>query len=369
MVIFNVFVAAAVILTSVILSVFLNMHGRSSVADENLNMARTASWLMLLNSVLIGADLAAGGDMAERLQLDMAVIIVPVFILTFSLWRGEERLRLALYSAALELVLIAVYLMMALDVLMIPSSGLFSYLSLAVVAAYGMMFMAAIWIRASEVRTMVRSGSVWNYLLLLVDSFNLAAYFLTVIAGYMLYSIFSTGWFLSLAALMMLVQMSVMAVRMLSDSAFVFRRRLERRIVESMKIAYVALPTDGTRKDYIYHDIYDRLLDYFEKNMPYLDSSLSINDLTKEVYSNKQYISRAIGRFTGRNFRQFVNYYRVQHSVSLFSANPELKVSELAERSGFNSVVSYNTAFKLFMNENPSDWCRKERYNIRNRKK
>ena len=52
-------------------------------------------------------------------------------------------------------------------------------------------------------------------------------------------------------------------------------------------------------------------------------------------------------------------------------ATPEMvqAVNELAEMSGFNSVVSYNMAFRLFMNENPSDWCRKERQKIRKKKK
>jgi hypothetical protein len=31
---------------------------------------------------------------------------------------------------------------------------------------------------------------------------------------------------------------------------------------------------------------------------------------------------------------------------------------------GFNTIVSYNMAFKLFMGENPSDWCRKEKIRI-----
>ena len=39
----------------------------------------------------------------------------------------------------------------------------------------------------------------------------------------------------------------------------------------------------------------------------------------------------------------------------------QLKVTELASLSGFNSLVSFSMAFRLYMNENPSDWIRKER--------
>ena len=102
---------------------------------------------------------------------------------------------------------------------------------------------------------------------------------------------------------------------------------------------------------------------------PYLDGNLTINDVVKVVYSNKVYISKAICHYTGRNFRQFLNYYRVAYSMDLFRENPEFKVSELAEKSGFNTVVSYTMAFRLFMNETPSEWCRKERSKILKQKK
>ena len=102
---------------------------------------------------------------------------------------------------------------------------------------------------------------------------------------------------------------------------------------------------------------------------PYLDGNLTINDVVKVVYSNKVYISKAICHYTGRNFRQFLNYYRVAYSMDLFRENPEFKVSELAEKSGFNTVVSYKMAFRLFMNETPSEWCRKERSKILKQKK
>ena len=108
-------------------------------------------------------------------------------------------------------------------------------------------------------------------------------------------------------------------------------------------------------------EIFDRVVDYFESDLPYLRGNLVIEDLVKVVYANKLYISRAIGRCAGRNFCQFVNYYRVRHSVDVFRQNPDLKVIELAGQCGFNSVVSFTMAFKLYMNENPSDWIRKER--------
>ena len=118
-------------------------------------------------------------------------------------------------------------------------------------------------------------------------------------------------------------------------------------VIRGLLVCSVDLSTDLGKKIYLYVII--------------LKSDLIIDDLVKVVFSNKLYISRAISQITGRNFCQFVNYYRIMYSVETFRANPELKVTELASLSGFNSLVSFSMAFRLYMNENPSDWIRKER--------
>ena len=53
----------------------------------------------------------------------------------------------------------------------------------------------------------------------------------------------------------------------------------------------------------------------------------------------------------------------------LYDMNTDLKVHELASRSGFNSAVSFGMAFKLYMGEKPGDWCRRERYRMDKLKK
>jgi len=128
-----------------------------------------------------------------------------------------------------------------------------------------------------------------------------------------------------------------------------------------MKISRLEVPNDSSRKDAVYKDVYDRIVAYFESEKPYLNSELTINDVVSVVYSNKVYISRAISQYTGRNFCQFVNYYRIMFAVETFRQNDELRISDLANLCGFNSVVSFNMAFRLFMKENPSDWCRREK--------
>lgn len=114
------------------------------------------------------------------------------------------------------------------------------------------------------------------------------------------------------------------------------------------------LPDDDS-----YYEIYKRLTCYFEEEKPYLNPKITMLDAARSIYTNKAYVSKAVNLCTGRNFCQFVNYYRIKYSVELFMSDPTLKVSSLARRSGFNSVPTFNVAFRLYMNDTPKEWCRK----------
>lgn len=123
--------------------------------------------------------------------------------------------------------------------------------------------------------------------------------------------------------------------------------------------------TDGTAvADSGYAATYERLNSLFEEKKPYLDSDLTISDVAKELYTNKLYVSKSISMCAGKNFCQYVNYHRVKYSVGLFRSDPHLKVSQLAEMSGFHTVASFNMAFKLFIGESPSEWCRRQRFPV-----
>ncbi len=212
-----------------------------------------------------------------------------------------------------------------------------------------------------DVKSIMTNGAVWAVVCLTVD----VTYLCFIIFAVALVQMDSPA----MGIMQLCTVMCAVGIRIRTDSKFVIWQKQERLIVESMRVTSVSSAVDASRIDDIYKDLYERIVAYFETEKPFLDNELTINMLVKGMYSNKLYISRAISQFTGRNFCQFVNYYRVMHSMESFRGNPELKVHELATMSGFNSVVSYNMAFRLFMGENPSEWCRKEKSRIIKAKK
>jgi len=92
--------------------------------------------------------------------------------------------------------------------------------------------------------------------------------------------------------------------------------------------------------------VYSRLLDAMENKRMYLDPSLSLLDVSREVYCNKTYLSRVVNKYSGANFCNFVNSYRIKYAQGLMQKDNHLKVKEVAGMSGFMNIVSFNIAFK-----------------------
>ena len=114
--------------------------------------------------------------------------------------------------------------------------------------------------------------------------------------------------------------------------------------------------------------LYDRCCRYMAERKPFLVEAFSLNDLSAALFTNKVYLSKAINYYSGRNFRGYVNYYRVMYSMELFRNNKALTVSQLGSLAGFRSGNTFNAAFKAVMQESPSTWCARLRKKNRDNK-
>lgn len=149
-------------------------------------------------------------------------------------------------------------------------------------------------------------------------------------------------------------------LRMKTDRVFVIDRKKEGELQEMLEVC-ANESREAFKVDQTYRAIYDRVVIYFEKEKPYLDADLNALEVARKTFCNKLYLSRAINLYTGRNYCQYVNYYRIRHAVKLFEEDDTLKVHQWAEQCGFRTVASFSMAFKLYMNESPGEWCRRRR--------
>ena len=351
-----------------VFQMFRNRRNSGYVDVRSIAMPR----LFYALSAMFCCGMACGNLDPARLLYDSMIAVTSVTPLVTSI-RPAGRLPLCCFNIPLIIpVMTACYLLSAFSVVKLPGTSSFMALSVLVAIFSSGSFVWMIWRKLRDVKSVMKSGNSWSFVNLCVDFIYVLSPMMVLILLYMLQTTFPAVFIYALpaSAVLLILEVIAVAVRISYDSAFVILHEHERVIVESMKIAHMDVPSSSDPKgDSMYKELYDRVVLYFDLSKPYLDGNLTINDVVKEVYSNKVYISKAIFHYTGRNFRQFVNYYRVIYSMDLFRANLEFKVAELAEKSGFNTMVSYTMAFRLFMNETPSEWCRRERAKILKKKK
>ncbi len=120
----------------------------------------------------------------------------------------------------------------------------------------------------------------------------------------------------------------------------------------------VTLPDGIPEEERRMRVLYKRILLFMEEERPYLDADYDMNRLAHDLYSNKLYLSKTINLLSGRNFRQFINRYRILYAVEIMKKDPRQKLMDVSEQSGFHTVVSFNMAFKINLGKTPSDWIR-----------
>lgn len=363
----EIFIAAILIMMSLSLATF-QLIRNTKYRELAERRQRLMSVVLYVNAGLLLLDLSAGGSgLGTRFLLDMMLTVIAVSLLSSSLWTTSQARPVVLSVIGLQALLSMYHILCISSLSTLPGSQFFRVSAIISALVYVFLFLWGIWMRLREVRSVMQSGTVWGALTFAVDAF----YVLVVITEFMIavHADSADSFLLEMMTILIAGAVAGYAIRIACDNVFVLLQRHERRIVESMKISPVEVAGICQREDDIYKDIYDRVLEHFEKDKPFLNGNLTINDVVGVVFTNKLYISRAISQYTGRNFCQFVNYHRIMYSVACFRENSELKVAELWPMCGFNSIVSYNMAFRLFMGENPSDWCRKEKIRLSRKEK
>ncbi|MCS3871368.1 AraC-like DNA-binding protein [Chryseobacterium ginsenosidimutans] len=100
------------------------------------------------------------------------------------------------------------------------------------------------------------------------------------------------------------------------------------------------------------------LKEFMIEKEPYLDSSLTIQDLSEQVKIPVKDLSTLINLYMDKHFFDFVNEYRIEKAMQILrdSSQKELTVLEILYHVGFNSKSSFNTSFKKYTGKTPTDY-------------
>ncbi|WP_243636296.1 helix-turn-helix domain-containing protein [Flavobacterium aquariorum] len=119
----------------------------------------------------------------------------------------------------------------------------------------------------------------------------------------------------------------------------------EKELLETPKSAEIALQIELVKK-------------YVLENEPFLEPSLTIQDLAKQVNIPVRDLSVLINHHMNQHFFDFINEYRIQKAMQILKSpsKSKLTVLEILYEVGFNSKSSFNTAFKKYTNQTPTEF-------------
>jgi AraC-like DNA-binding protein len=103
-----------------------------------------------------------------------------------------------------------------------------------------------------------------------------------------------------------------------------------------------------------------QLLDLMEKQQPYTNSELTLNQLAEMLSISSHNLSEIINTRLQQNFFDFVNAYRLEKVKKdlVDPAKSHLTLLAIAFEAGFNSKSSFNLIFKKQTNMTPSEYRR-----------
>lgn len=99
-----------------------------------------------------------------------------------------------------------------------------------------------------------------------------------------------------------------------------------------------------------------RLKNYMIEKKPFLNSSLTIQEVSGEIEITVRELSLLINHQLGQHFYDFVNTYRIENAMDILKDETKSKVTvlEILYEVGFNSKSSFNTAFKKHTGTTPT---------------
>lgn len=99
------------------------------------------------------------------------------------------------------------------------------------------------------------------------------------------------------------------------------------------------------------------LLQYIEQNF---NQSININDAAKMINVSPSHFCRLFKRITGKTLIEYVNVLRIYKAESLLM-EPNLTVTEIAEKIGFGSLAYFGRVFRDIKNISPTDYRKRKR--------
>lgn len=105
-----------------------------------------------------------------------------------------------------------------------------------------------------------------------------------------------------------------------------------------------------------YHEDLQKLQKYMVEEKPFLNPTLTIQEVSKYIKVPVRDLSLLINHQLGQHFYDFVNAYRIESAMDILKdpTKSRITILEILYEVGFNSKSSFNTAFKKHTGNTPT---------------
>jgi len=100
------------------------------------------------------------------------------------------------------------------------------------------------------------------------------------------------------------------------------------------------------------------IIDLMENEKYFKSSSASLTRLAKSINQSSHHVSQVINEKLDQSFFEMLATYRVEEAKTILRTElgKKLTIEEVAERVGYNSKSAFNTAFKKYTSQTPSEF-------------
>lgn len=111
-------------------------------------------------------------------------------------------------------------------------------------------------------------------------------------------------------------------------------------------------PRTKSHKQHKYIDKFLQVCNYMNEHCT---EDIQLDELARLAGFSKFHFTRLFKQFTGMSYYHYLNQHRVMHAEKLL-IDPNLSITEIAMRSGFGSLPTFNRVFKSYKKCTPTQY-------------
>ncbi len=122
----------------------------------------------------------------------------------------------------------------------------------------------------------------------------------------------------------------------------------------------VKYKTTSTSEDQM-EDLFSQVQTIIVEDKQFMNGDISLKTLSKQLNLTSQTLSMVINSQTKMNFNAYINKYRIEEVIRMMKDEKykEYTIASISYEAGFNSISSFNTAFKQHTQNTPKAYREK----------